>query len=498
MTNFSRRTFLKGCSAAIAGMAGARLHSAVFAQPGDEPDQEILISIFLRGGADVLNIIPPLGGSDRAAYEAARPELKIPVSEALPLADSGFGLHPAMASLHELFGDGKLALVQATGMHADTRSHFEAMSYMERGTPGDKSVAGGWIARHLQSVPDLPATLLMPALAMCNSSPAAFATHNDVIAMNTTQGFGFSTGFSQWHNAQRAALRHVYSAGSTHARIAGLQALDAADLIELNTRDEYVPLTGVEYPENRFGQHLRTIAQMVKLQVGLRTATVDLGGWDTHDAQGNGANGYFAGLLQTLSDGLSAFYTDLNTSGQNSFSQRVTVVVMSEFGRRLRENADSGTDHGHGGAMLVLGGQVNGGVYGQWPGLHADQLYDNVDLAVTTDYRQVLSELLVRRLGNPNLGVVFPGYRDYAPLGLVTGADLAVNYAESEADTPEPRATAEPAPTAQSTQPEPVTEEEVANSGFGVGATVAGAAVAASAAGLIALRKRGASAETQS
>ena len=164
------------------------------------------------------------------------------------------------------------------------------------------------------------------------------------------------------------------------------------------------------------------IARLAKLGLGLRGAAIDYGGWDTHDGQATGSTGFFANQVATLAQGMAALYQDLD--GANGVAQRMTVVVMSEFGRRLRENDDSGTDHGHGNVMLVMGGKVNGGVHGAWPGLRNDQLYDGADLAITTDYRRVLSEILIRRLGNNRLDLVFPGYNGYQPMNVVQGLDL--------------------------------------------------------------------------
>lgn len=182
---------------------------------------------------------------------------------------------------------------------------------------------------------------------------------------------------------------------------------------------------------------------MIKKQVGLRIATVDMGGWDTHAYQGDGGTGYFSMMVYYLAWGIHAFYTDLSYVSGTDHTKRLTVVVMSEFGRTLQQNGSGGTDHGHGNVMLVLGGQVNGGkVYGDWPGLNNDQLYDGRDLRITTDYRRVLSEILIRRLGNPNLGTIFPNDKDYTPLGIVKGTDLTPIY---EVEQPEPTPT-EPLP----------------------------------------------------
>ena len=422
MPKVTRRGFLVGCSTAIAAMAGSRLNNIVFGSPEGEPNQQMLVVIFLRGGCDALNLIPPIAGADRGHYELARPDIQVPVNEALSL-NAQFGLHPAAAPLHDLYTDGKLAIVQATGLIGDnneaTRSHFDAMAYMELGTPFDKSSATGWLTRHLQTAPNLPEDIVMPALAIGSAQPTALLSNTEAIAMTSPSSFQFNTGYWRWRDAQRHALRKMYEADSTSLHQAGIQALNATDIIELNATDSYNPGNGAVYPNNTFGNQLRVIAQMIKLQLGLRVATIDLGGWDTHDAQGNGSGGYFANnLVGPLAQGLAAFYTDLDGCGSQTYTQRLSIVVMSEFGRRLRENADQGTDHGHGGMMMVLGDQVNGGLYGTWPGLNNNQLFEGADLATTTDYRQVLSEILNVRMENPNIDVVFPGYTGYTPLGI--------------------------------------------------------------------------------
>ncbi len=430
-TPLTRRSFLggtlMGCSAAIAGMAGARLSFASFQDPAKMAGgEEVLVVVFLRGGADGLSIVPPIDGVDRAFYEAARPELQIPLTgpnAALPLT-SNFGLHPAAAPLHELYQDGYLAVVQAVGMNVDTRSHFDAMEFLELGTPGSKSSTEGWLTRHLASASNLPADILMPSLAVGELQPTSLVGDRDTLAMDDPGNFNLNTGPWLWRYPQRTALRRLYASGASLFHDAGLQALNAADLIEAFVHDDYVPSHGASYPSNSFGDQLRIVAQMIKLDVGLRVVTVDLGGWDTHENQGTQGGGYFAGLVGTLAQGLHALFTDLDGAGAGNYTQRLTAVVQSEFGRRLRSNADDGLDHGHGNAMLVLSGNAIGGVHGTFPGLATEQLYDNADLAVTTDFRRVLSEILIRRMGNSNLGAVFPGYSSYAPLGIVQGVDV--------------------------------------------------------------------------
>ncbi len=423
----TRRGFLAGCSTAIAALAGSQLTSLAFAAPParEANNADTLVVIFLRGGSDGLSMVAPRSGPDRGYYEIARPMLKLPVSgeNALLPLDDRFGLHPFAAPMHELYQAGKLAIIHAAGLTSDTRSHFDAMAYMELGTPGKKHTANGWLTRHLLTAGNLPPEIIMPVLAAGGQQPDSLLGSRETIAMASPDEFSLIANW-QFRYQLRAQLRSLY-AGSSLLELVGQETLDAIDIIETADPENYTPANGAQYPQGDFGDNLQVIAQMIKLRLGLRVATVDLGGWDTHERQAWDVEGYFANLFQELARGLHAFYTDLDSGGDDNPAQRLTVVVMSEFGRRLRENAARGTDHGHGNVMFVMGGHVNGGqVYGDWPGLHNDQLYQHADLAITTDYRRVLSEILIRRLGNPNLGAVFPGYEDYRPLGVVQGEDL--------------------------------------------------------------------------
>jgi len=417
----TRRGFVIGCSAAIAATAGARLGFAAFGDPDDNHD--VLVVIFLRGGMDGLSLVAPTGGPDRTFYEAARPRLALPVAgdNALLALGDGFGLHPAAAPLHDLYQAGRMAIVHGCGMNVDTRSHFDAQEYLELGTPGSRAISSGWLARHLATAPGIPAQVLIPSLAVGAGQPTSLLGDRQTIAMESPDDFNVDTGPWRWRDAQRLALRRLWSGGASSVYHAGLQAMNAMDLVEAYAGDDIPVAGGAQYPENGFGRQMRLVAQMVKLGVGLRVAAVDLGGWDTHEGQ----PWRFADLVGTLAGGMAALYTDLDVTGSPPLARRVTVVLQSEFGRRVRQNADDGTDHGHGNPMVLLGGSVIGGLHGVWPGLAPEQLYDGSDVAVTTDFRQVLSEILVRRLGNPRIGHVFPGYTGYAPLGLVDGPDLA-------------------------------------------------------------------------
>jgi uncharacterized protein (DUF1501 family) len=398
-----RRQFLQGCSAAIASMAGARLTNLAFAQ-GNTSDT--LVVIFLRGGWDALNVVPPLQGDDRGFYEKARPDLKI--TDLLQLNDQ-FGLHPALAPLYDLYQAGKMGVIHAVGLDHDTRSHFDAQEFIELGTPGSKSTTSGWITRHLQQT---GVSSILPVLST-TGQPSSLLNFTPTVNLSSPADF------SQWDNglaaSQQTALRQMYS-GDTLLHRAGLRTLDALDIVSPLVEQEYQPSNGAFYDDDELGTQLKSIAQMVKLEAGLQVAAVDFGGWDTHEYETSGNGGYIADLLGQLASGLANFYLDLDSG----YTERLSVVVISEFGRRLVQNESYGTDHGHGSVMLALGGNVNGGqVHGAWPGLHNDQLYDHADLAVTTDYRQILSELLARRMGNADIESVFPGFgASYSPLGL--------------------------------------------------------------------------------
>jgi uncharacterized protein (DUF1501 family) len=416
-----------GCSAAIASMTGG-LSFTAFGAAEAEPNQDILVVIFLRGGIDGLNLAPPKAGNDRGFYEEKRPDIQLPAASLLSL-DDRFGLHPAAGALYELYQDKRVAVVHAAGLTSDTRSHFDAMQYMELGTP-DKKVAGsGWLTRHLQTASNLPTEIIMPAMSAGSLQPTSLAGSREAIGMRSPDDFGLQ---SHWYYGdwQRQALRQMYT-GSSWLHESGIKTLNALDVIEWANPGSYTPANGAVYPGTGFGDDLQSVAQMIKMQLGLRIVTVDLGGWDTHEYQGDGDQEWspFSQQISQLSAGMAALYADLSNHNGIDHTKRLTVVVMSEFGRSFAQNASHGTDHGHGNVMLLMGGAVNGGkVFGEWPGLATEQLYDRRDLAITTDYRRVLSEILIRRLGNPNLGTIFPNYSDYAPLGLLQGSDIAPIY----------------------------------------------------------------------
>jgi uncharacterized protein (DUF1501 family) len=437
--DISRREFFTvGCSAGIAAMAGGRLGGLFFADPAQAAsasvagNDEVLLVVFLRGGCDGLSLVAPF---DDADYADRRGGLK--VNGALPIgvnnpnffaggvSGSSFGLHPAAAPLKELYDNGNLAIVHACGLDDDTRSHFDAMDYIERGTPGNKSTGSGWLARHLRCVTgDDNSTV--PALAAGSSAPSSLLADPQALAMNDARSYNLSGPWrytrnsdAKFRDAMLNTLDKMYQGSSllnttAQRTIKGIKTL--RDIGDYATSAPYIQYNG-------FYDSLKIVAQMIKANLGLRVATVDLGGWDHHEAQGvNETWGPFRNLTDTLSRGLHTFYNDLG-----ALQGKVTVVVMSEFGRRLGVNDSGGTDHGHGNMMLVLGGNVNGGkLFGRWPGLKA--LDQGQDLEITTDFRSVLGEIVHRRLGNPYLGRVFPGLTSqiYQPLSIVKAASSSL------------------------------------------------------------------------
>jgi uncharacterized protein (DUF1501 family) len=455
MNRFDRRDFLKGCCvAAVAGGAGSRAQ-AYFAPPPLIPataSDDTLVVVFLRGAMDGLSLLPPGAGSPfRGDYEANRSATRVPTSgtgAALALPNTTWALHPRATALQSLYQQNHLAFIVAAGqMQPDpvVRSHFEAQSNLEFGLGGGAGSGMGWLTRHLLSG-GLPATVPLPATSMGSITASSLLGSTDAITMASGSDFRLDTFHWSWQNDDAAhglvgavtRMNDLWT-GGTLLEVAGADTLGSLALlrpIDFNPYDPtnhpngYQPAGGANYPLNYnsgFGAQLRNIAQLIKLDVGLRAVTIDLGNWDTHNGQGNPTQSYdwFGNQVESLSQGLAAFYTDLANDASGNFMQRVNVLVVSEFGRRVLENADAGTDHGYGNVMLALGGAVNGGaVYGNFLGLDNNNLYQHTDVAVTTDYRQIISEALIRRMANPNIYYVFPGYSGYAPLGIFQGTDL--------------------------------------------------------------------------
>jgi len=364
-----------------------------------------LIAIFQRGAVDGLNMVVPFGES---SYYSSRPSIAIPKpdsanADAAINLDGFFGLHPSMSSFKPLWDSKQLAIIHASGSPDNTRSHFDAQDYMESATPGLKSPNDGWLNRYLQTKPD-PDRSLFRAVSMTGKMPRVFQGSAPVVAMVNLSEFGIRAGKSSAE--MQNGFEAIY-AGKNKDALAdtGRESFEAVNYLKSVNPAQYKPENGAQYPRNRFGNSLLQIAQLIKAGVGLEVAFTDIDGWDTHVNQGS-SRGQLGNLLQQFSSGIAALYQDL---GQRM--DDVVVLTMSEFGRTVRENGNRGTDHGHANAMFVMGNSVRGGkVYGRWPGLKSDQLYEGRDLALTTDFRDVFGEIATRHLGSKNSQAVFPGY----------------------------------------------------------------------------------------
>lgn len=391
----TRRRFLQtsavGC---LGGWTATSLDPRLaFGAEAQRAGGDVLVLVFLRGGLDGLSVLVPVG--DGGDYYDRRGAIAVPASRVMPV-DARFGLHPALSSLRDAIAAGQLAFIPASGSPDPSRSHFDQQTVIERGTLVG-GTATGWLSRHLLS---RSGGGPLDALAVGYTMPAVLAGAPSALAM---------VNLSQLR-AQALVSGDLASGGTTLVRLAGDGPLGAAAastaaavraLASLRPSSED---SSRRYPRDEFAQRLRDVAAIVRADVGLDAAVLDLGGWDLHAAMGSVDAGPMHDRLSLLGDSLGAFYADVSGA-----RRPVTTIVISEFGRRVTTNGSGGTDHGRGGLVMVLGEGVLGGVHGQWPGLTADVL-DNGDVPVATDFRDILAEVLVRRLANPSLDAVFPGY----------------------------------------------------------------------------------------
>ena len=412
-----RRVFLRDGALALVtiGLSPSFLRRAVLAQLPRSRQGKVLICLFQRGAADALNMVVPFG--DHAYYDL-RPSIAI----ATPGAGGGnglraidldgfFGLHPSLAPLAPLYHQGMLAPIHAVGSPSSTRSHFDAQDYMESGTPDVKSTPAGWLNRLLAvrgtcQECDTPAgTPPSPfrAVSMTSQMPRMLEGAESVIAMSSLGEFTVRTSATSVDRLE--ALYRTGEADLVHG--AGRDMFEAVKVLRSANPMRYAAERAADYPRSIFGSRLREIAQLIKSNVGLEIAFADVGGWDTHVNQG-GATGLLASRFDDFARAVAAFVTDLGDRMQD-----VLIVTMSEFGRMARQNGNGGTDHGHAGAMFVIGGAVHGArVHGRWPGLQPEQLHEGRDLALTTDFRSVFSEIVSKHLGAGSLDAIFPGYAD--------------------------------------------------------------------------------------
>jgi uncharacterized protein (DUF1501 family) len=411
----NRRFFLKSSGIALASVgmmtsAPSFLQRAVLAEglsgSASTARRKTLITIFQRGAVDGLNMVVPHGESK---YYALRPTLAVARPkgasdrEAANDLDGFFGLHPALAPLKPLWDAKRLAIVEAVGSPDNTRSHFDAQDYMEAGTPGVKSTRDGWLNRYLQTKPD-PQGSPFRAVSLTQNLPRTLQGRAAALAISNLADFTIRAGANS--QSVQGGFESLYDESAEDAlRGTGRETFEAVNFLKRVNPAQYRPENRAQYPRGAFGNSLLQISQLIKAGVGLEVAFTDVGGWDTHVNEGN-ARGQLALRLQEFGAGLGALTTDLGARMDD-----VVILTMSEFGRTARENGTRGTDHGHANAMFVIGNSVRGRrVYGDWPGLSDDQLYEGRDLALTTDFRDVFGELAQRHLGNANLKQIFPGY----------------------------------------------------------------------------------------
>ncbi len=429
MNGINRRAFVRNGSLALLalGIPPAFLRTPLLAETAGRAAarKKTLICIFQRGAVDGLSMVVPHG---EAAYYASRRSIAVRrpggAGGAIDL-DGFFGLHPSLRPLHDLYGRKEMSIIHAVGSPSATRSHFDAQDYMESGTPDAKSTRDGWLNRVLTNTSCCGRTLAdgsahaadhavgqitvggvaaLRGIALGAELPRSLRGAHPALAIADLQKFGVGGGGD---SALEETFQRVYRTETNDAvEGAAGDAFEAIRILKAANPLQYAPAAGVSYPGSAFGRSLRQIAQLIKSGVGVEVAFADVGGWDTHQAQG-GAEGQLARRLDDLARGIRALYDDLGDRMED-----VVLITMSEFGRTVRENGSGGTDHGHANCMMVMGGGVSGGrILGDWPGLEPEQLYDGRDLALTTDFRDVFAEVSSRHLGTADLAKVFPGYK---------------------------------------------------------------------------------------
>ena len=418
----TRRVFLRGSAIVMAGM-GVTPSWLARAAAAQSKQRKTLVAIFMRGAADGLNIVVPFGDKN---YRELRPTLAIappsgqansnggpfPVNGGGIDLDGTFALNGAMQPLKSLWDKQQLAIVQATGSPDPSRSHFDAQDSMESGTPG-KTTSDGWLNRAMPAAGD--ASTVLRVVALGNQVPRCLRGGHDVIAVNNLQQFNAGD------QEAVAIMQNMYSM-TTDASLGrtGKDAFEAMKLIRsIQNVGPGVPPPVAGGPAGvpqfaqaaEFGRNLQQLARLLKAEVGVEAAFADIGGWDHHGNE----NQLMPNLLRQFATGIAAFIQEMGDRMED-----IVLVTMSEFGRTVQENGNGGTDHGHGSFMMVIGGRVQGGkIYGKWPGLEKEQLFEGRDLAVTTDYRDVLSELVRDHLGQKDVSLVFPGFHPGQPLGLL-------------------------------------------------------------------------------
>ena len=391
--------------AGAAALAAANLPKVAFAGGGGAPTRDVLVFVMLRGGMDGLSLCVPHADPD---YAWQRGNLAVPgpgQMNGVTDLDGFFGLSPAASALLPAYQAGELAFIHTVGSTDPTRSHFDQMKFMEGGVPnqGASLVTSGWLGRHLSAAPPTDPAASLRGVAIDFKSPLTLAGGPKTLSIPQLANFEFA-GFTYSDSARKALLANMYARESDALRSAALSSLATVDVLGGIDFQNYAPSGGAVYPNAEFAARFKNAAALIKADVGVEVIEIDRGGWDHHDNMGPN-DGRLADLLGELSQTLAAFRTDLGALMAN-----VTVVAISEFGRRVDANGADGTDHGRGGCMMVMGGNVNGGqVIRDWVGLDPMML-DDLALPVRVDYRDILTEILVERLGNPGAAALFPNH----------------------------------------------------------------------------------------
>lgn len=416
--SLTRRTFLGGCTAGLAAFASGRVFALSLDPNAQQSSDDLFVLVFLRGGIDGLHLMAPVDDPNYVAARTAQLRLNdsgdhngVRIERGTP-AGGDWRIHPAAQPLLDLYQSGDMACLHAAGLTHGTRSHFEAMDLVERGVPeleGGRAT-DGWLTRLFGGQTEG----VIPLVAASDRIPSSLMGTASAVAVRNLPEFRLWAG-----DAQERFLELAW-AGEDPIRAAGRTALQSIQAVQAalprNDSGEVIPYRpegGAQYPDSDFSRGLQSVAQLAKMDVGLKAAAVDIGGWDTHEYQSY----KFPRLVEDLSRSLHAFYTDMGR-----FHGKMTVLVLSEFGRRLRANQSDGTDHGYGNVMMVLGKHVAGGrIHGRWPGLETEQLDQRADLAITTDYRQVVAEIARKRLGwRQDVDRLFPGFAEAQDLGIIT------------------------------------------------------------------------------
>ncbi len=405
-----------GAAAITALAAPAWLPRVAMAKDYRSGQRDVVVSIFLRGAADGLTLCVPWTESN---YYTARPNLGIPrpdsgqtlrctdlgVSVPGPNGPTGFGLPPGMAALIPAFQAGHLLIVHAAGSVDPSRSHFDAQRFMEVGKAQDPTLTTGWLGRHLLNTAPADPNALLRAVGISTGLQRTLVGGPLTLPVPNLDTFGLS-GNSATLTARTSAIHDMYAGTPDPLQSIGLDTLSTINLLNTINFTGYTPAGGAVYGTDSFNNAMKTTAALIKAQVGVEAIAIDISGWDTHADQGP-LTGAMNTLMAQVSGAIAAFHTDMTTGTAPTF----TLVVMSEFGRRFVENGSLGSDHGHGNVMFVMGNCITGGrVLTQWPGCNTNQLYQGLDLQVTTDYRDILAEICVNRLGNTSVASLFPSY----------------------------------------------------------------------------------------